>query len=180
MRRPANHSHACRNRARHASPLRTPPQIRRGDPCVALQITATHVETGRGMPRPLRRPRQIRRGDACVALRRQGARRKKARHASPRRCAYPLAIVLAEPEGKPSPWRASWHATVLPRASRRSYVPVKLSRLRRHPHACEEVRRFARVGEAVALRNRSTAAAFCRPFPTRHDNNHSTCVTVQR
>ena len=139
---------------------------------------SVHVERGRGMPRPYEdlvksvgATHASPCGDRVHVERRRGM---------PRPYEYSLSIVLAEPEGKPSPWRASWHATVLPRASRRSYAPVKLARLRRHPHAREEVRRFARAGEAVALRNRSTAAAFCRSFPTRHDNKHSTCVTVQR
>src|ERR1700730_16300561 len=55
MRRPANHSHVRRKRARQClAPSEQSPQIRRGDACVALQTTATHVERGGVTPSLLR------------------------------------------------------------------------------------------------------------------------------
>src|ERR1700738_4949671 len=102
MRRPANHSHVCRKRARqclapmnnhlkfvgatHASPCKPQlrmskegeamprpyepsPPIRRGDACVTLHTTATHVERGRGNASPLANNHlKFVEGDACVAL----------------------------------------------------------------------------------------------------------------
>src|ERR1700732_426305 len=70
MRRPANHSHACRKRTRQClAPSEQSPQIRRGR---RMRRPANHSHVRRKRARqclaPSEQSPQIRRGDACVAL----------------------------------------------------------------------------------------------------------------